>query len=101
MSIVSCSSQQKAVSSEDFSLVEMGISEKELVEQMGKPVRIHQKEDCEEYEYIERFYMGDRLVRTNHYFFLLENGKVIDKNMKSTEPPTYELNSYELQSSQL
>lgn len=78
--------------------VPIGTSEKKLVEMAGSPYSVQNLQDGKvQYQYIERIPMGDRTVEERHYFFVLKNGQVINKYMKSVSPPPYIENSYDMQ----
>lgn len=99
--MLSCASHHQIMTSEEFALIEIGTSEQDLVKQAGKPIRIIKKNGKEEYEYIERFYMGDQMIKARHYYFTVEKGKIIDKRSETTQPPSYKLDSIDLQTSQI
>ena len=75
-----------------YDKVQMGTSIAQLESDIGKPYAIHTKEgNIVEYEYIERIDTGNNLVAENHYFLIVENGKVVGKYMNRERPPAYDL----------
>lgn len=78
--------------------VPMGTSEKRLVEMVGSPYATDTLKDGKvRYEYVERIQMGSETVEERHYYFILKNGQVVNKYMKSISPPPYLENSYDMQ----
>jgi hypothetical protein len=76
----------------DYDKVESGTSIAALQSEIGKPYAIHTKQGgIVEYEYIEKIDSGNNLVAENHYFLIVENGKVTGKYMKREQPPAYDL----------
>jgi hypothetical protein len=97
-----CASGQKIITTETFSDVEMGLSEKELKTQLGTPDTIRKYSGgVQEYEYIERIIASDRNIQNKHYFFIIKDGVVISKRMVEDEAfrPVLERNAYDLQTS--
>ncbi len=78
--------------------VPMGTSEAKLKEMVGSPYATEKLKDGKvQYEYVERISMGSQTVEERHYFFVLQNGQVVNKYMKSFSPPPYLENSYDMQ----
>ena len=76
----------------DYDQVQIGTSAAALQEKIGKPYAIHAKEDGkQEYEYVERIDSGNNLIAENHYFLIIQNGKVVGKYMSRERPPAYDL----------
>jgi hypothetical protein len=76
----------------EYDEVQTGTSITKLESQIGKPYSIHTKAGgIEEYEYIERIDSGNNLIAENHYFIIVENGKVTGKYMTRERPPAYDL----------
>lgn len=96
--LVSCMSSHKVMTMSDYSSVDVGTTEKQLVAQSGEP---YSKKSLEggkmQYQYIERIEGGSRIVEERHYFFIIENGKVVNKYVKDISPPPYLENSYDMQ----
>ena len=90
--LCSCFSRPALMSYEEYDQVEMGISIATIQSEIGKPYAIHNKKDGgQEYEYIERIDTGNNIVAENHYFLIVQDGKVTGKYMKREKPPAYDL----------
>jgi hypothetical protein len=89
----------RVMTSNCFYAISTGISKEELVKLAGKPFCIHRKCDCLEYEYIERFNNGNRVIQENHYYFVIKNDRIISRRVEYVNPPPYSINSYDLQTS--
>ncbi len=88
----SCFSRAALMTYSDYDKIAIGTPVSTLRSEIGKPYAIHHKEGgIEEYEYIERISTGNNLVAENHYFLIVENGKVIGKYLKRERPPAYDL----------
>jgi len=84
-----------------FSEVPMGTNTEELKSMMGKPYQVYNKDDgYVEYEYIERLKVGSRTLEERHYFFIIQDNKVIGKRVEQSSPPPFDRNSYDMQTSQ-
>jgi hypothetical protein len=63
-----------------------------MEQRVGSPYQIRNLKDGEkEYEYIERITMGDEVVEENHYFIIVQDGKVKGKRTTQQTPPAYDL----------
>jgi hypothetical protein len=90
--LMSCFSRTPMMTQGNYEAVLMGEPFTTIQKQNGTPYAIHSAGyGATEYEYIERIEMGNRLVAENHYFILVENGKVVGKHMKQELPPAYNL----------
>ncbi|MCI0382632.1 MAG: hypothetical protein L0207_06250 [Chlamydiae bacterium] len=91
-SLLGCFSRTNAITKENYNSVTLQTSENELVAELGQPYAIHNlRGGGQEYEYIERFTMGEELVSENHYFFKIQNGRVVSKRMTREKRPAYDL----------
>lgn len=98
----SCSSGGSIVTMQSFYEIPIGASESEVVTTAGKPYAIHKKEDGSvEYEYIERFKVGDRYTEERHFFLLIKDGKVVSKRTQQMSPRPYSFDSYDMQTTQV
>ena len=76
----------------DYNNVQVGTSIAKVETEVGKPYAIHKKKDgIQEYEYIERIDAGINIVAENHYFIIVQDGKIIGKYVKRETPPAYDL----------
>ena len=71
--------------------VKVGTPIAELNSQIGQPYAIHHKDSGDEYEYVERINVGESRFAENHYFLIVQNGKVQGKYMTREQPPAYDL----------
>lgn len=87
-----CFSRPALMTYSDYSSVEIGVSIIKLETEIGKPYAIHTKKDgTKEYEYIERIDAGTNVVAENHYFLIIQDGKVVGKYMNRERPAAYDL----------
>lgn len=98
--LFSCSAGTKAITMEEFYSVPIGASVEEVRNVVGSPYRIDKKNGEREYIYIERYDVGGRVQNERTYIFVVKNGKVIGKRYKQENTPPYDINSYDLQTSQ-
>lgn len=92
LSLSSCFSNSSLMTYSRYDQVETGASIEEVESRMGKPYAVHQKKDgSSEYEYVERINAGDDLVAENHYFLIVQDGKVMGKYMTRERAPAYDL----------
>ena len=88
----SCFSRPSMMTYESFDKVQVGTAVTDLKQEIGKPYAIHHKDGgSEEYEYVERINVGNSLIAENHYFLIVQNGKVVGKYMSRERPPAYDL----------
>lgn len=88
----SCFSNSSLMTYSRYDQVETGALIEEVEVRMGKPYAIHQQKDgVLEYEYVERINAGNNLVAENHYFLIVQEGKVVGKYMTRARAPTYDL----------
>lgn len=99
LSIWGCASS-KVMTAEEFSEISVGQTSDQIQKKYGKPYSIKNLGDNEvEYTYIERMPMGKRVLRETHYLIILKNGKVTSTQTRIYNRPSYEGNSYEMQTS--
>lgn len=96
-----CASSGKIVTMDDYCKVEVGMTEKELKNELGEPYAIKCYCGVKEYEYIERLIVPDRDVEARHYFFIVKDEVIISKRVIKEDPyrPLLERNAYDLQTS--
>ncbi len=89
--LFSCSTQNTRMTRGGYGDVAVGMSAKQLETLYGKPYNVYSKGGASEtYEYIERITMGTEAIEQRRYFIVIENGKVVGKYMKLSNPPPYE-----------
>ena len=97
-----CSSGGSIVTMQSFYEIPVGASTSEVIATAGEPYAIHRREDGSvEYEYIERFKVGERYTEERHFFLLIKDGKVVSKRTKQMSPTPYTFDSYDMQTTQL
>lgn len=100
--VFSCSSGGSFVTMQSFYEIPVGASTSEVIASAGEPYAIHKKEDgALEYEYIERFKVGDRYTEERHFFLLIKDGKVVSKRTTQMSPTPYTFDSYDMQTTQM
>ncbi len=101
MIFFACSAGHHIVTMQEFSDVSVGMTEKTLIDQLGKPYSVKKISPNEfEYEYIEKISIEDRVIEERHYFVKLQNGKVVSKRWETVSPPpVFRRNAYDLQTS--
>lgn len=96
-----CASGGSSISLQGFYDVPVGASSEEVVGILGAPISQNRLPDGSiEYEYIERFKVGERNLNERRYVIILKDGKVVSKKMKQTSPLPYGFDSYEMQTTQ-
>lgn len=99
--LCACASGGPVLSSCAFYDVPVGATQEELIEQAGDPIAIRQFPDGSiEYEYLERFKVGARILNERHYYILVRDGKVVSKRMQQISPTPFGYDSYEMQTTQ-
>ena len=103
--LASCASGGAMMTADAFYDIPIGTSKQEVIDRQGKPTQVHSKEGgVEEFDYVERFRIGARVVMETHYILTLKEGKVTSKRIESspTPPvtPPQNFNSLEMQTTQ-
>lgn len=81
--------------------IPVGATPEELVAIAGRPVTIRRYPDGSiEYEYLERFKVGARVLNERHYFVLIQDGKVVSKRVTEVSPTPFGYDSYDMQTTQ-
>ncbi len=88
----SCFSRSSAMTDETYGSIQMGTPIESLYTQIGRPYAIHDKPNgVHEYEYIERIRNERSLVSENHYFLIVEDGKVVGKRVTQEKQRAFNL----------
>lgn len=96
-----CSMGNKAITMDQFYTIPIGSTVQEMEETAGKPYSRSKRSDNRwEYVYVERFAVGGRVRQSTRFIFLVKDGRVVEKKYETESTPPYEINSYELQTSQ-
>lgn len=97
----SCASGGPVLSVCGFYDVPVGATQEEMIAQAGDPVATRRFNDGTiEYEFIERFKVGARILTERHYFILVRDGVVISKRMIEVSPPPLGYDSFQMQTTQ-
>lgn len=99
--IFGCASGGKVMSQEAFSQVSVGMTYQEVTHQLGRPYSMKNLGNGEiEYKYIEKIIVGrSNVIQERHYLILFKNGRVTSTKINYLNRPSYEGNSYEMQTS--
>ncbi|HRW58272.1 MAG TPA: hypothetical protein P5048_01490 [Chlamydiales bacterium] len=97
----SCASGTKVVTADDFAQIAIGMSEKKMIEIAGQPYSKKKLENgAIEYRYIERVTSSGTVLQERHYLVLVKDHKVISKKVLFYREPPYDINSYDMQTSE-
>lgn len=89
--LVGCATSGDIMTRDRYAEVQLGMDAKDLEKQFGKPYKIVSRGDgTETYEYIEKITMGTQVIEQRRYYIVIEDGKVIGKYMKLSNPPPFE-----------
>jgi outer membrane protein assembly factor BamE (lipoprotein component of BamABCDE complex) len=99
--LFSCASGGKVMTAEDFSEIHVGMTTSEIEKKYGKPFSVKELGNDEvEYVYIEKVVVNRaRVLQEKHYLIILKNGRVTSTKTQIYNRPSYERNSYEMQTS--
>src|SRR3989304_3438945 len=91
-----CFTRPTLMTRESYDEIYLGTPLKEVKERVGTPYQVRSLGGGkEEYEYVERIDIGNRLVMENHYFLILMEGQVISKRFSQQRPPAYDIIYYD------
>ena len=89
--LTGCFSHRELMTRDGYVNLEIGTSLKKVEKTYGKPYSIYSKEEGRAtYEYIEKIMMGNQIVEQRRYYIVIEDGRVIGKYMKISNPPPFE-----------
>ena len=89
--LAGCNTNHEIMTRGGYADVSVGMSSTAVEERFGKPYKIYSKaEGTETYEYIEKITMGTQVIEKRRYYIVIEDGKVIGKYMKLSNPPPFE-----------
>ncbi len=99
--LYSCSMGNKAITMDQFYTVPIGSTVQEMEETVGKPYsKTKQSDNKWKYVYVERFNVGGRVRQSKRFIFVVKDGRVVEKKYEAESTPPYQINSYDLQTSQ-
>ena len=88
--LFSCS-ERMAMTRDNYTDIEVGMSAVDLERLYGKPYSIYSKGDgTETYEYIERIRSGQQVLELRRYYIVITDGKVVGKYLKVSSTPAYD-----------
>jgi len=95
LALSGCSHNSKPMMNlQTFHDTQKGMSEELLIKTYGEPMNKHYYDNgIVAYEYVERFNMGSaemRVVEVRRYFFNIQDGKVVSKQMVIKNQKAYE-----------
>lgn len=90
--LAGCFSRGSAMTADTYSMIPLGTSVHDVTAEVGKPYAVHSKGNgIIEYEYIERIRNNKSLISENHYFLIVEGGKVVGKRMAQEKQKDFDL----------
>lgn len=89
--LVGCATHAEIMTRDTYAELEVGTKASEIERRFGRPYQIVSREgDKETYEYIEKITMGNQVIEQRRYYIVIQEGKVIGKYMKLSNPPPFE-----------
>ena len=86
-----CVSNSEIMTRDAYAEIEVGMKASAIEHRFGKPYQIVSREGSQEtYEYIEKITMGNQVIEQRRYYIVIQDGKVIGKYMKLSNPPPFE-----------
>jgi len=82
--VTGCTSQ--LMNRQSYGQISIGMSAAQARMIAGEPYRITEGQDCQHYEYIERFEIGPRTTTQNTYILAVREGIIVDKQMGNDTP---------------
>ena len=87
---IACYSNRSLMTADEFADIRLGTPASEVQAEHGPPYAVYSRGgNTDEWEYIERIDVGDRVVTQRHYFIIMTNGKVVGKRSEYITPPPY------------
>ena len=88
LSLLGCNLHSKIMTSDSYATIELGTTVVAIENRFGKPYQIISREEGQEtYEYIEKITIGNQVIEQRRYYIVMQQGKVIGKYMKISNPP--------------
>lgn len=89
--LVGCNTNNEIMTRHGYADVNVGMASSAVEQRFGKPYNVYSKgEGTETYEYIEKITMGTQVIEQRRYYIVIEDGKVVGKYMKLSNPPPFE-----------
>ncbi len=90
--LFSCSSKPTLMTQRTFDSISIGMTTSDLIAISGKPYSIKNIGDrCQEYEYIERVMVGNKLAYENHYLLIVINDQIVEKKIRKEIQKPYDM----------
>lgn len=87
-----CFTRGPYITQEKYNNIQVGESISEVEKVSGEPYSVRKNAKGEKvYEYVETFSTGTELIYENHYFFVVRDGKVIEKKMTQEQDPAFDM----------
>ena len=89
--LFSCATNPAMMTRDQYVGVSIGMNVSEVQQSFGKPYQIISRGHGEEiYQYIEKITMGTEVIEQRSYYIVIQDGKVVGKYMKLSNPPPFE-----------
>lgn len=86
-----CATNSEIMTRDKYAEVEVGMKAADIEHRFGRPYQIVSREEGKEtYEYIEKITMGTQVIEQRRYYIVIQDGKVVGKYMKLSNPPPFE-----------
>ena len=86
-----CATNSEIMTRDKYAEVEVGMKASDIEHRFGKPYQIVSREEGKEtYEYIEKITMGTQVIEQRRYYIVIQDGKVVGKYMKLSNPPPFQ-----------
>lgn len=85
-----CASRNSTVSRATYDDITIGTSYTDVERELGEPYNVQTiGHNTYEYEYVEKLSLNPGTLIENHYFIVVQNGKVVSKRMQQEKSPAY------------
>lgn len=89
--LLGCAANSELMTRDRYAEVEIGMKASEIEQRFGKPYQIVSREEGKEtYEYIEKITMNNQVIEQRRYYIVIQDGKVVGKYMKLSNPPPFQ-----------
>lgn len=89
--LLGCATNSEFLTRDSYAEIEIGMKASDIEHRFGKPYQIFSREGGKEtYEYIEKITMGTQVIEQRRYYIVIQEGKVVGKYMKLSNPPPFQ-----------
>lgn len=89
--LIGCATNSTMMTRDRYAEVEVGMKASDIEHRFGKPYQIVSREEGKEtYEYIEKITMNNQVIEQRRYYIVIQDGKVVGKYMKLSNPPPFQ-----------